>query len=163
MRSLCLAAGAAALALATSPAAAGECCWDGPTVVYAPPPIVVAPPTGYLLDPSDSYRPVYWVDRAALYVGADGLSLGLPTYSEGRYAFPFADYPYVRSYYGDAWFTAPRRRLGWDHRRFYGRRFLDRPRVVRAGVGYGNFHPPYGAYNYRPAPGARVIHVDPGR
>jgi hypothetical protein len=160
MRRLCLAAAAAAIAFAASPAAAGGCCWDAPTIVYGAPPVdVVVPPTGYLLDPSDSYRPVYWVDRPSLYYGPHGFALGVPTHSEGGYAFPFEAYPYVRSYYGDRWFTAPRR-SGWRSSGVYGRRVLDRPRIVRAGVGNGHFAPPYDAYRYRVAPSARVIHVD---
>lgn len=161
MRGLCLAAGAAALAMSASPAAAGgECCWGGPTVIYAAPPVtIVVPPTGYVLDPSDARRPVYVVDQGPLYGAPPIISFGVPTYSEGGYAYPF-DYPYVRSYYGDRWFTAPRR-LGWRHHAYRGRRILDRPRVVRAGYGYGNFAPPYDAYDYRPAPSARVIQVPP--
>ena len=157
MRRLCLAACAALIPFAVSPAfAGGDCCWSAPTVVYA------VPPTGYLLDPSDARPPIYVVNQGPVYSGP-GL-YAVPTYSEGGYAYPYDypyDYPYVRSYYGDRWFAAPppRRYYGWRHRGFEGRRSLDRVRVVRAGTGYGNVSAPYNAYDYRPARGARVIHV----
>jgi hypothetical protein len=159
MRGLCLAACAAAISLAASPALA-DCCWSNPTVIYAEPPVtIVVPPTGYVLDPSDAYRPVYVVNQGPVLAGARIIPVAVPTYSEGGYAYP-TDYPYVRSYYGDRWFAAPpARRYGWRHRQWEGRRLLDRPRVVRPGYGYGHVSPPYDAYAYRPAHGARVIHV----
>ncbi len=95
----------------------------------------------------------------------------MPTYSEGGYAYPYGDYPdddypYVRSYYGDRWFGAPPRyrygwghRYGWRHSGFGERRYGGRPRIVRAGYGYGNLSAPYGAYRSRPAPSARMIRV----
>jgi hypothetical protein len=156
MRALCVAACAAALSFAASPALA-ECCGSDPTVVYAAPPIVVVPPTGYVLDPSDAYRPVYVVNQGPMLPEPYIFDVAVPTYSEGGYAYPLR-YPYVRSYYGDRWFTAPPRRFGWRAREGGEGRVSD-PRVVRAGNGTGNYAPPYGAYRYRVAHGARVIHV----
>jgi hypothetical protein len=164
MRRLCLAACAALLSFAATGAQAGECCWSAPTVVYASPVTVVVPPTGYLLDPSDAHRPIYVVNQGPVYSGPD--IIAVPTYSEGGYAYPY-DYPYVRSYYGDRWFVAPpRHRSGWGPRHgwrygFGERRDFGHPRIVRVGYGFGNLAAPYGAYRYRPAPGARVIHVQP--
>lgn len=185
MRSLCLAAGAAVLAFA-SPAMAGDgCCGWGPTAFYPAPPLMV-PPTGFVLDPSDARRPVYWVDHGPGFYPAERIIIpGAPTYSEGGHASPVR-YPYVRSYYGDVWFSAPDRD-GWGrrpvlqrygHRAPEGRHVVhsagvepggldgDRelPRVVRGSVayGYGNYLPPYGAYDYRPVPNARVIHIPQG-
>jgi hypothetical protein len=133
MRALRVAACAAGLSLAASPALS-DCCWSPPNVVYAEPPIaILTAPPGYLLDPSDVYPPVYVVNQGPVPGAPAIVPVPVPTYSEGGYAYP-ADFPYVRSYYGDRWFTAPPPRR-------YGR-------------------PAQGGY--RPSNGARVIEVTQG-
>jgi hypothetical protein len=135
-----------------------------PVLVYgAAPAFVTLPPTGYVLDPSDARRPVYLVDQGpnhGAWVGA----IAQPTYSEGGYAYlddvcpgdeivrPMSRrYPYVRSHDGGRFFVAP-------------------PPSGRADRGHRAGGHRYGeaaigglaaAYRYRPAPDARVIHVEP--
>lgn len=134
-----IAIGAALAAAAAMPAAAQGygCC--GPVAAYGVPAVPLAyPPTGYVLNPSDARAPIYLVNQGPVYRGP-GI-FAVPTYSEGGYAF--TPYPYVSGGYGY-------RR--WGHGPRYGR-YVDpsfRP--------YGA--PPYGAYFYRPPPGARVIDV----
>lgn len=136
-----------AFGLATADAGSDPCCAGGrpvPKVVYALPPApFVIPPTGYVLDPSDARPPFYVVNSpfgfgfaAPPYV----LPYARPTYSEGGYAFADAypyDFPYVVSYGGG--FRHGYRAAGWFARPFGA--------------------PPYTAYRYRPAPGARIIHL----
>lgn len=160
---LCLAACAAVL-FANERAAAA----DAPVVVYgAAPSVVRSPPTGYVLDPSDARRPIYVVNEGPVVSGLEidryaTSTYAVPTYSEGGYAYvddcPVdhvapapRSYPYVRSYYGGRWFSAPPRRRALRAGRSLSR--LEQPAIVRPGV--------YAAYNYRPAPSARVIQVEP--
>ncbi|MDQ2078927.1 hypothetical protein RA307_01940 [Xanthobacteraceae bacterium Astr-EGSB] len=157
----CLAAGAAFLALnfapaALSPAMAAD---QAPVVIYGAAPAVVAlPPVGYVLDPSDARRPVHVVNQGPTY-GAWVGAIAQPTYSEGGYIYldddcpePYVarrasrSYPYVRSYHGGRVFTAPRA----AGRQYHGRRFGD---AAVGGLA--------AAYRYRPAPSARIIHVEP--
>jgi hypothetical protein len=161
-----LAACAAALC-SVAPAVAA----DAPVIVYgAAPSIVSAPPTGYVRDPSDARRPIYVVNEGPVVSGleidryATSTIYAVPTYSEGGYAY-FDDcpveavapaprhYPYVRSYYGGRWFTAPPRRRALRSGGSLSR--LGQPAIVRPGV--------YAAYHYRPGPSAKVIQVDPAR
>jgi hypothetical protein len=140
-RGLCVAGVSAVLAATLVPAAAQDCCTP-PVVVYGVPPVPVAvPPTGYLLDPSDARRPIYVVNQGPVYSGP-GI-YAVPTYSEGGYAYA-TPYPYVRSYW-EGW---PRPYVRPSH---HWRNPAYRP--------YGAA--PYGAYQYRPAPSARVIQVPP--
>jgi hypothetical protein len=153
--------GAAFLALAFVPAALGSAMAadQAPVLVYGATPAYVAlPPTGYVLDPSDARRPVYLVDQGpnhGAWVGA----IAQPTYSEGGYAYfddvcpedgfappPSRRYPYVRSYDGGRFFVAPHPSGHAVHGR----------RIGEAAIGGLA-----AAYRYRPAPDARVIHVEP--
>jgi hypothetical protein len=147
-----LAACAALVAATVAPAAAA----DTPVVIYgAAPAAVTMPPTGYVLDPSDSRSPVYVVDQGPNY-GAWVGAIAQPTYSEGGYAYgddcpvtvvrPSRSVPYVRSHHGGEWFDAPPPREDRSHVRRYG----------EAAVGG-----PVAAYRYRPAPDARIIKVEP--
>jgi hypothetical protein len=156
----CLAAGAALLALnfapaALSPAIAAD---QAPVVIYGAAPAVVAlPPVGYVLDPSDARRPVHVVNQGPMH-GAWVGAIAQPTYSEGGYIYlddcpePYVarrasrSYPYVRSYHGGRVFTAPRA----AGRQYHGRRFGE---AAVGGLA--------AAYRYRPAPSARIIHVEP--
>lgn len=132
-RNLAIVMFGAVLAVAgASPAAAqwGGCCGYSPGY-YGPVPLAY-PPTGYVLNPSDVRAPIYLVNQGPVYRGPN--IYAVPTYSEGGYAF--APYPYVTSYpvgYGPA----------------------VAPYVSPSYRPYGA--PPYGAYFYRPPPGARVI------
>ncbi|WP_272840610.1 hypothetical protein [Rhodoplanes sp. TEM] len=151
IRGLDVAAAAAcvvAIAAVAAPAVAQEgCCAGGPVVVYGAAPVPpVVPPTGYLLDPSDARPPMYVVDQGPLYRGP-GI-YAVPTYSEGGYAWSLR-YPYTygpvhrayrRPYYGP-------RRYGYVGPGDIG----PSPRVAGA--------PPFGAYEVRPAPKAKVIDV----
>ena len=139
----CLAGAVAALSV-SNPAAlfaqAGCCAEGGPVIIYGIPPVPVAgPPTGYVLDPSDTRKPIYVVNQGPVYSGP-GI-YAVPTYSEGGYAHT-TPYPYVKSYWAD-WQNAHGGRFNRSMNPAY------RP--------YG--HPPYGAYTYRTAPSARVIQL----
>jgi hypothetical protein len=139
----CFAGAVAALSVSSSTtlfAQAGCCAGAGPTIVYGIPPLpVVVPPTGYVLDPSDARKPIYVVNQGPFYSGP-GI-YAVPTYSEGGYAYT-TPYPYVKSYWAD-----------WQYG--YGARFN---RYMNPGYRpYG--YAPYGAYVYRTAPSARVIHI----
>ena len=144
LRHVCCLAGTVAALTLSNPAALlaqdGCCTEPGPTIVYGFPPIPIAvPPTGYPLDPSDTRRPIYVVNQGPVYSGA--AIYAVPTYSEGGYAYT-APYPYVTS--------------NWASWRYgYGARFNRHMNPAYRPYGYA----PYGAYTYRTAPSARVIHV----
>jgi hypothetical protein len=150
-----------AMALTIGPAVSDECCARTiPRVVYALPPVpTVIPPTGYVLDPSDAARPVYPVGP---YVGAFGAATyARPTYSEGRYAYADS-YPYTDDPYNYGAYRPPA----------YGARLYGPPGPAAGydppGLGYYQSlyirpwgAPPYTAYRYRPAPSAKIIHLQP--
>jgi hypothetical protein len=127
-----------ATSLATAANAADQS--SGVTVVYGHPPIdPLLPPVGYVIDPSDARRPIYVVNQGPVYSGPGIISIAVPTYSEGGYAYALP-YPYVRGY---GWYDAP----GYRH---WPRPYAYGPNVIR----------PYAAaYRYRLAPNARVINV----
>lgn len=141
---------ASALAVAAgSPAAAQEgCCVGGPVIVYGASPMPPAvPPTGYLLDPSDARPPIYVVNQGPLYRGP-GI-YAVPTFSEGGYAYAVR-YPYTRGpWYGPAHYVPYKRPYAHPPRR-YG---YVGPDARPAGA------PPYGAYEVRPAPTAKIVDV----
>jgi hypothetical protein len=136
-----------AVAVATTSPIAAQDTDDpsGPQIVYGVPPLAIdVPPTGYLLDPSDMRKPMYVVNQGPVYSGP-GI-YAVPTYSEGGYAYT-EPFPYVRSFgYGPYSIFQADRPLPY---RYYRQGY--RP--------YG--YPPYGAYRYRPAPSAKIIHVPP--
>jgi hypothetical protein len=142
----CVAGASAVIAMTASIAAAQECCApSAPVVVYGVAPVPVAiPPTGYVLDPSDARKPIYVVNQGPYYSGP-GI-YAVPTYSEGGYAATYAaPYPYVRGYWGYG---------RWPHAHAY------RPARAWRNPAYRPYGaPPYAAYQYRPAPSARVIKV----
>ncbi|RAI38614.1 hypothetical protein CH341_27545 [Rhodoplanes roseus] len=134
---------------AAGPAAAQQgCCVGGPVVVYGASPVPPAvPPTGYLLDPSDARPPIYVVNQGPLYRGA-GI-YAVPTFSEGGYAYSIR-YPYTYGpAYGRSHYVPYKRPHAYPPRR-YG--YIG-PTERVAGA------PPYGAYEVRPAPGAKIVHV----
>lgn len=140
------------LGVNTVRAGADGCCEAPPfpQVVYASPPaLFVAPPAGYVLDPSDAVRPFYVVSQMPYAPGFGIVPLARPTYSEGGYAYaePYPyDAPYIHSY-GFGIRTRYRAWRAGPDRGYYGA-FV---RPVGA--------PPYTAYRYRTAPGARIIHI----
>lgn len=127
-------------------ALAQGCCAGGPVVVYGAAPIPPAvPPTGYLIDPSDARRPMYVVDQGPVYRGP-GI-YAVPTYSEGGYAYSIR-YPYT-------WGPAHPPYKRWYGPRRYG---YVGPSDLAVGERVAGA-PPYGAYEVRPAPRAKVIDV----
>jgi hypothetical protein len=130
------------LGLSAGPVAAADCPGGcaapaGPAIVYGPAPAVVdVPPVGYVLDPSDARKPIYVVNQGPVYSGPLIVTYAVPTYSEGGYAYG-TPYPYVRTYGAYNW-TYDQRFFYAPHRHRYGAR---------------------GAYAYRPAPSARIIHI----
>ncbi|WP_201159771.1 hypothetical protein [Rhodoplanes elegans] len=127
-------------------ALAQGCCVGGPVVVYGAAPVPPAvPPTGYILDPSDARRPMYVVDQGPLYRGP-GI-YAVPTFSEGGYAYTIR-YPYT-------WGPAHRPYKRWYGPRRYGYVGPSDLGVAERVAGA----PPYGAYEVRPAPRAKVIDV----
>jgi hypothetical protein len=130
MRLLRLAAAAAAVsALVAMPAVAGSCC-ENVTIIYGAVPVPYpAPPPGHLLDPSDQRAPVYIVDQGPVIEGP-----GIYTYHE-------IEVP-AQPTYSEGGYAFP------YVRHSYGRQPY-RPYGVA----------PYDAYLYRPAPNARIIHV----
>ncbi|MFD2184989.1 hypothetical protein [Rhodoplanes azumiensis] len=122
------------------------CCAGGPVVVYGAAPVPPAvPPTGYIIDPSDARPPMYVVDQGPLYRGP-GI-YAVPTYSEGGYAYSIR-YPYT-------WGPAHPPYKRWSGARRYGYVGPSDLAVAERVAGA----PPYGAYEVRPAPRAKVIDV----
>ena len=114
---------------------------DQAVVVRAAPPVLFgAPPAGYLLDPSDARRDLYFVNQGPVYGGPNLTYFAEPTYSESGFAYA-SPYPYVHFY------TSGR----WQSFRAIRRHHFSGYRPLRA--------PPYGTYQYRPAASARVIDV----
>jgi hypothetical protein len=159
MRAIRFAAAAAIAAVVSSVSAESAepaCCDEAlPTIIYGAPPVPYAPPpSGYVLDPSDSRGPIYVVNQGPLYSGPGIYSYAVPTYSEGGYAYA-NPYPYVSGRFGG--------HMSWRDAAPYVGREADsypvREITVIAGAGrpYGP-HPRH-AYGYRPSPNARVIRV----
>jgi hypothetical protein len=150
-----------AMSAGVTVAGSDECCGEGlPKVVYALPPTPsVIPPTGYVLDPSDAAKPVYPVGPRPYVAGYGAAPYARPTYSEGGYAYadsyPYSDDPYGYGQghgaglaSGPPGYAAP----AYDPP---GPGFYQGLYVRPAGV------PPYTAYRYRVAPGAKIIHLLP--
>jgi hypothetical protein len=124
---------------------AADLCCDGealPKVERGLPAVpFVIPPTGYTLDPSDARLPLYLLNGPFGW-GFAASTYARRTFSEGGYAFSDA-YPFYDPLWGG---YAPAAVLQpWPDPAYFARPF---------GA------PPFTAYRYRPAPGARIIHLE---
>ena len=120
-----------AMSAGVTVAGSDPCCGEGlPKVVYALPPAPFVIPPTGYVLDPADARRPFYVVNSPFGVGFAAPTYARPTFSEGGYAFA-DDFPDVLRYGAS---SDP----------------FDRP--------FGA--PPYTAYRYRPAPNARIIHLD---